>query len=213
MNRKIYAELSLDEDQAIRNAEVNGISNDGTLDYVEKEFGWLEQSGIKLADAVIFDKDDTEEWGRYIDYVFSWAFDHYSSGDDYPPIMNYKEWRVANGLPEEYPPLKKKITLIYPESGAVSLIHNLGAGEPTANGDRTSEYINIATVMGRTKFVKAALIEETTNLPPEEQGYALHIINDVDGTDCRLMRTIGLDTDELVKLLKEILDAMQEGRM
>ena len=212
MNRKIYAELSVDEGQAIRNAEVNGISNDGTLDYLEKEFGWLEQSGIALKEAVISDEDDTEDWGRYIDYVIAWGFANYSADGEKPKIMTYEQWREENGLPEETP-CKKKIALIYPESGAVSLIHNLGAGEPTANGDRTSEYINIATVMGRTKFVKAALIEETTNLPPEEQGYALHIINDVDGTDCRLMRTIGLDTDELAKLLKEILDAMQEGRM
>ena len=107
----------------------------------------------------------------------------------------------------------KKLPLINPDAAAVSLVHLLGGGEPTVNGDRTTEYIDIATVMGRKAFVKAALIEEANGLPDNEKGYALHIINDIDKTNCRLMRTCELDIDELAILLKEIVTAMEEGRM
>lgn len=96
MKRKIYAELFVDESQALKNAAINGISSYGTIDYIEKEFGWLLQSGITLGEAVISDDDDTEEWGRYIDYVISWGFEHYADiNGDCPKIMTYKEWDAS----------------------------------------------------------------------------------------------------------------------
>ncbi len=98
MKRKVFVELSVDENVAIRNAETNGISSDGTIDYLEHEFGWLEQSGIELKQAMISDEDDTEDWGRYIDYVISWGFEHcIDTGAEYPKIMTYKEWKYNNG--------------------------------------------------------------------------------------------------------------------
>lgn len=106
-----------------------------------------------------------------------------------------------------------KIVLVYPASTAFTLIQNLGAGEPTVNGDRTSGYINIATEMGRKKYVKATLIEEKNGLPPEDQGYALHIINDIDGTDGVIVRTDRLDEDDLEALLGKILEDLEEGRI
>lgn len=110
--------------------------------------------------------------------------------------------------------MEKKIVLIYP-SEAVGLIADLGNGEPTSNGDRTSRYIDIAKGYGDKmgKTVKAALIEEKTLLSPEEWGYALHIINDVDMTNCRLLRTIGLSEYELIQLLRMALDALERGEM
>lgn len=65
--------------------------------------------------------------------------------------------------------------------------------------------------MGRT--VKAALIEEKSGLPKSEQAYALHIINDVDESDCRIFETNHLDEEELESLLGTILDALEDGRL
>lgn len=110
--------------------------------------------------------------------------------------------------------MEKKIVLIYP-SEAVGLIADLGNGEPTNNGDRTSRYIDIAKGYGEKmgKTVKAALIEEKNFLRAEECGYALHIINDVDMTNCQLFRTIGLSGHELIQLLGTILDALEKGEL
>jgi len=110
--------------------------------------------------------------------------------------------------------MEKKIVLIYP-SEAVGLIADLGNGEPTDNGDRTSRYISVAKGYGEKmgKTVKVALIEEKALLPQKEWGYALHIINDVDMTNCRLIRTIGLSEDELIQLLGTILEELEKGAM
>ena len=211
--RRIFAEIRVDEDMAIRYAEVNGLSSEGTLDYLEKEFGWLEASGIRLDKAFIADVDDIKDWGRYISYVVSWAFAHSWEDNDYAQIMTYREWRVENGLPEYPPRYRKKHPLICPDSGAAVLIKMIGEGEPTINGDRTSGYVNIATVYGTNKFVRASLIEEAKDLHPEDCGYALHILNEIDETDGAFVRTSKLDEKELVELLKEVLKALQEGRM
>lgn len=110
--------------------------------------------------------------------------------------------------------MERKIVLIYP-SEAMGLIADLGNGAPTANGDRTSQYIDIAKGYGEKmgKTVKAALVEEKTFLRPEEWGYALHVINDVDMTNCRLFRTIGLSEHELIQLLRTVLDALEKGEL
>lgn len=40
----------------------NAIEEDlGTIEYVEREFGWLANSGIHLQDARILDEDDKED--------------------------------------------------------------------------------------------------------------------------------------------------------
>lgn len=49
--RKVIAIIEVDDDRAIA-------EDKGTLDYLETEFGWLEQSGIFLLNARILDDDD-----------------------------------------------------------------------------------------------------------------------------------------------------------
>lgn len=49
--RTIIAMLEIDDDKAIQ----EGL---GTIDYVEREFGWLSESGIFLNYARILDDDD-----------------------------------------------------------------------------------------------------------------------------------------------------------
>lgn len=50
--RKIVAILDVDDNRAIE-------EDLGTIDYVEREFGWVKDSGIALNYAKIFDYDDT----------------------------------------------------------------------------------------------------------------------------------------------------------
>lgn len=110
--------------------------------------------------------------------------------------------------------MEKKIVLVYPTI-ATALIADLGYGEPTENGDRTSRYFDIAKgyseKLGQT--VKVSLIEEKVLLPHNEWGYALHIINDVDMTNCRLFRTASLEYDELEALVATILGALEKGEL
>ena len=49
--RKVVAIIEVDDDKAIA-------QNLGTIEYIEREFGWLEQSGVSLQNARILDDDD-----------------------------------------------------------------------------------------------------------------------------------------------------------
>jgi len=49
--RKVIVMLEVDDDMAIK-------EDMGTIAYVEKEMGWVEQSGIFLQEARILDDDD-----------------------------------------------------------------------------------------------------------------------------------------------------------
>jgi hypothetical protein len=51
--RKVIAIIEVDDDRAIA-------EDLGTIEYLEREFGWLEQSGISLQNARILDDDDEE---------------------------------------------------------------------------------------------------------------------------------------------------------
>ena len=49
--RTVIALLEIDDDKAIA-------EDLGTIEYLEREFGWLEQSGIFIENARILDDDD-----------------------------------------------------------------------------------------------------------------------------------------------------------
>ena len=49
--RTVVAIIEIDDDKAIA-------EDLGTIEYLEREFGWLEQSGISLSNARILDDDD-----------------------------------------------------------------------------------------------------------------------------------------------------------
>ena len=76
MCRKIFAIIDLDEDIKSKNEEINGLDCVSNGCYLEKEFGWLEQSGISLKEWVSTDEPDESQWARYINYLIKWAFDH-----------------------------------------------------------------------------------------------------------------------------------------
>ena len=54
MERKILAELFVEDDRAIEEAL-------GTIDYVEREAGWMSESGISVGRMRILDDDDPED--------------------------------------------------------------------------------------------------------------------------------------------------------
>lgn len=115
---------------------------------------------------------------------------------------------------EDKASLEKKIVLVTPTE-AYGMLSDLGNGKPTQNGDRTSRYIGIAKGYGEKMglTVKAAVIELKNGLPEAEWGYGLHIINDVDTTDCQLLETERLEAEELEALLETVLNDLEGGRM
>ena len=64
--RKIIVMLEVDDDKAIA-------EDLGTIDYLQREFGWLADSGIFLSDARILDDDDKydAEAIRMADTIFN----------------------------------------------------------------------------------------------------------------------------------------------
>lgn len=83
--RKIFSELSVDEDRLIDNGD------ETVGDRLEQEFGWLEQSGVFLKNWLIADEGD-EEWTLYINYLFKWAFDHCGLDNEGNSPFTYPQW-------------------------------------------------------------------------------------------------------------------------
>lgn len=54
MERRIIAELFVEDDRAIE-------KDLGTIDYVEREAGWMSESGIRVGQMRILDDDDPED--------------------------------------------------------------------------------------------------------------------------------------------------------
>lgn len=86
MKRTILAYLTVDEDRAFKEA-------DGPISYLEREAGWMEQSGIFLKDAAIVDDDADDPKERYLVYLARFAFDHLGDGRVRP--MTYEQWRKS----------------------------------------------------------------------------------------------------------------------
>lgn len=54
MERRILAELFVEDDRAIQ-------EDLGTIDYVEREAGWMSESGISIGQMRILDDDDPQD--------------------------------------------------------------------------------------------------------------------------------------------------------
>lgn len=88
--REFVAILGFDEDVASRYGEVNGHEETAPVEFLEREFGWMEQSGICLENCALVDHD--VRWERYITYLVQWAINH--SSDEYEGMSPacYDEW-------------------------------------------------------------------------------------------------------------------------
>ena len=84
--RTVYAELTLDDDKAFKENDMEPII------YLGREFGQLEQSGISLDQAVIIDTD-CDDWDKYLNYLFQWAFDNMSEESPEGPL-SFSAWKA-----------------------------------------------------------------------------------------------------------------------
>ncbi len=91
--RKIIAFIAIDEEFAERYAETNGMSYDGPINWLAQEAHWLEDSGIRFAEAVVSDYDSTSQWERYIDYLSDWIMEYHYEEDEGMSPMDYETWR------------------------------------------------------------------------------------------------------------------------
>jgi hypothetical protein len=92
--RKVIAILEVDEDFAESYAETNGLSYDGPLSWLETEAHWIEDSGIRLSDALISDADDESDWWRYLNYLADWIFESHSEDNEGKSPMSYEAWMI-----------------------------------------------------------------------------------------------------------------------
>lgn len=203
--RRLFAEIEIDEEVADRYAETNGIEDSTPIAFLEHEFGWLEQSGISLNYAYIADEDDPEERARYINYVMEWAQERAEDFERSDSPMIYKEWlKNEKGCRRMFATCNSK-TL------AAEMIGDLGNGEPTERGDRTSRYFEMARDQkDKDLTVKVALIEQVHGLDCDMRGYTIHVIDDVEMRNCEIFHTEHLDRFELEKLLDRVYDDLQK---
>lgn len=201
---KIYAVLGVDIEAARMNAENNGLNEKDLPEYVEKEFGKLEQSGITLGKTVVY-TDDESFRRRYVDYVMKWAMGAADKLDNSSPL-SFGEWRDRefNG-----------IVTIVSSKFARFLIDDLGNGEPTHNDERTSRYYTVARGRGTNsgKECKVALVERTEGYGLDKDYYELHLINDIDMSACKLFFTDHLSEQELIDLLETILRQLEDNNL
>ena len=91
MKRTILAYLEIDDDLAFEKID------DGPIAYLEKESGWLAQSGIFITDAAIADADAADPKEAYLVYLARFAFDHL--GDEVKTMSPLKSVLcIAGGL-------------------------------------------------------------------------------------------------------------------
>ena len=86
MKRTILAYLEIDDDLAFEKID------DGPIAYLEKESGWLAQSGIFITDTAIVDADAADPKEVYLVYLARFAFEHLSDEDISP--LPYEQWRA-----------------------------------------------------------------------------------------------------------------------
>jgi len=109
--------------------------------------------------------------------------------------------------------MSQKNLVMGPFAAAQQLIRDLDNGAATVNGDRTSRYIPVAKGTGDKigKRVHVCLIEEKKGIPKYSWGYALHVIDDVDETDCIWFQTDSLRFADLVEILDDLFQRLRNG--
>lgn len=89
--RQFIAIINYDEGVVSRYCEENGLGDVTPGEYLEQEFGWIEQSGFSLEGWRLCDYDDS--WDQYRMYVAEWAMNDVDQ-DDYKgeSPLSYYEW-------------------------------------------------------------------------------------------------------------------------
>lgn len=86
---------------------------------------------------------------------------------------------------------------------ANQLRNSLGAGPATENDECCSDYLDLMTFDG--KAFKAQLIERKGD-DGVPSYYSIHFIDDINGTDCELVDTVGTSVSELAECLRRHQD-------
>lgn len=205
MLRKIYAEIEFDQEVADRYAETNGLDEPTPIDHFGKEFGWLEQSGFALRSAVLADEEDCSLWERYINYLLGWAMERAEDFDrkgESP--MSYERFETRAHL-------SAPLVLAYPSIVNV-MIADLGNGEKTDAGDRTSSFFQIAKkkVGDSWKYLNVQLIERIVAGRIDKDYYELYVVDDMNGKDCHSFETKHLSENELFTLMSELMERIEK---
>lgn len=87
VTREFIAIIGLDEEKMITYSGNNDVSPG---DFLEQEFGWMEQSGITLENWALIDFD--VQWEQYLRYLVDWAISHSSDDEIGKSPMSYKVW-------------------------------------------------------------------------------------------------------------------------
>lgn len=185
MERKIVAIIGVDDEIAFEKID------DSPVSYLEKEFGWLEQSGIFLKDCFIADDDETDIYQRYKNYLIEWV-ERYADDERMNSPLSFEMW-------------KHRPEILVNSNIFNAMIDDLGNGEPTENGERTSSYFDFAK--SDNGYCKVCLIERKTR---EDGYYELHIVNDIRMSDCKLFATNGKSKAELSRLVFNVLQMIKE---
>lgn len=89
--REFIAIIGLDEEKIADYSENNyGDSDVSPGDFLEREFGWMQQSGITLENWALVDFD--VQWEQYLRYLVDWAISHSSDDEIGKSPMSYKVW-------------------------------------------------------------------------------------------------------------------------
>lgn len=188
MERKIVAIIGVDDKIAFEKID------DSPIPYLEKEFGRLEQSGIFLKDCFIADEDENDIYQRYINYLVEWI-ERYADDEKMNSPLSFEKW-------------KHRPEILVNSNIINAILDDLGNGEPTENGERTSSYFDFAKA--DNGYCKACLIERTVDEPNRDGYYELHIINDIRMSDCKLFATKGKSKSELSRLIFNVLQMIKE---
>ena len=95
--REFIAIISFNEEVASRSDEVNGREQLAPVDYIEREFGWLQSSGLSLDKCALV--DDDVQWECYLRYIVQWAIDQSSDEHIGNSPLSYESWK--NGYSEK----------------------------------------------------------------------------------------------------------------
>ncbi len=194
MERKIFAILNVDEETLLENY------GDSTVGAVfEEEMEKVALSGITVNSWTLMDEDESDLRQSYLNYLADWI-DRKSWADEHSSPLSYEKWQ-------------NRPVMLANANICVAMIEDLGEGEPTHLGERTSRYFHLARSRDGQpdRFCSAALIERTVlETGHEQEYYELHVINDIDMTSSRTYMTTYKSRLELSELVQSILKKIEE---
>lgn len=96
LTRAFVAILGMDEAKMKSTAiEAENCADIAPGEFLEQEFGWLEQSGFVLESWALLDHDVL--WEQYLLYLVDWAISNSDGEQVEQPPESYRSWQRNNG--------------------------------------------------------------------------------------------------------------------